>query len=298
MENQLENVAASLAATDASVDACDDDEEAAIDDAHERELSPEERGTRRRKWFARQIRKRLRNQKDAIIVITGERGSGKSMLSLQLGKDINPNFKIDEHVLFDPKLEQLHELVFKEKPQSVFVVDEAIRLAHSRQAMTARNIQIVEMVALIRYKTNCIIWNIPLFSSLDSALRNMTTFWVHVVARGRAVIFKGDPDPFSFDPYHFRQSSEILHNALGNNMALANMNELMNALREVPSYIGWLAFDDLPEADKTVYVASKKPYELHKTLEEKREQRKEDRRLSTSSDYEPGKRKSKRDYVV
>lgn len=269
----------------------------------ELELSPEEqqlpKGVQNRKAFVRMIRRRLRRQRDAVIFLTGERGVGKSMLSIQLGKEICERFEIPKDVLFDPSLQRLYELVFDSKPHSAFVIDECIRIAFSRQAMTARNQQLVELVALTRYKFHCLLMNIPLFANADSSLRGMATFWIHIPARGYAVIFAPSKDPFSRDPFSFRVSSEIIAKNIGDtHLATARLNDLLDAFRECPSFVGWFTFDDLPEADKAVYNANKKPYELRQTLEEKKEQRREDRRLSTSSDYTPGKRKSKRDYVV
>lgn len=281
------------------------------DDDVESELSPEElklpQGLQNQKTLARQIRKRLRNDKDAVVIVSGERGNGKSVLAMELAREINPNFDVSKHLLYDPDVKQLYDLVYNSPPYSVFVVDEAIRLAHSRTAMSLQNILLVELISLCRFKNHCIIFCLPLMGSIDSAVRSMCTFWLHVLRRGTAVIFKPDPNPFISDVFAMRQSSDILRAACGNeHLSLASLNELMNGLRDTPAWIGWLSFPDIDPETKAKYQAGKKPYQLRLTRVQEHEQRMqqklEEKTRARADEYESKpserKRRGKREYAV
>jgi adenylylsulfate kinase-like enzyme len=133
-----------------------------------------------------------KKDRDFVLVVDGEEGSGKSVLSMQLAKELDPNFTLD-NICFnaDQFLQRL-----KSAPKfSCIVLDEAFSSANSRSALTEVNRSLIGVATEMRQQNLFVIIVIPSFFDLDryfALWRCRALFHVYFKedgARGSYVIF-------------------------------------------------------------------------------------------------------------
>jgi hypothetical protein len=163
--------------------------------------------------------KRTQTRQDAVVAVSGERGIGKSTFSMVTSLVLNnripkgplPTFSWN-NICF--KYDTIGELVEKAGAEStqVYNIDEAIDVAHAKQAMSRLNIELSKFIQKARKNNNIYFWCIPDFKGLDSEIRNTAIhFWVHVFYRtdnperkrnmAFAAFFKPDMSPFNPDKW-------------------------------------------------------------------------------------------------
>jgi len=103
--------------------------------------------------------KRIRNNvlnkdRDFVLVIDGEEGSGKSVLAQQIADQLDEKFTI-ENIVFNA--DQFIERLKKAPKHSCIVLDEAYNSANSRSALTEVNKSLVNTLFLIRFISSTII---------------------------------------------------------------------------------------------------------------------------------------------
>lgn len=233
----------------------------------EEELSPEEEalreGEKNRLRLVKALRKRLRNDKDAVVVVTGERGIGKSVCSWVLSKEIDKNAKIDKNVLFDPQVSKLKDIIYGFPKFSATSVDELIRIGYRRNWFKQGNKLLVELYNLCRYQNQASILCIPNFNDIDSDLQDLVTFWVFVVNRGVCVVFRSDKNPFTSDKWHMRDNEKLLRDEFkGKPLHYFTDSEFIRALERVPNFVCWFTFPDFTLEEKAAYKQLKVPYEV------------------------------------
>lgn len=125
-------------------------------------------------WIAPIVKEQLTNIKrrvldkdrDFVLVIDGEEGSGKSVLAQQIGSFLDPAFTLDNIVftsdgflklIKDPKI----------KKGSCIVLDEAMAAASSRGSLSEVNRSMQAVASEMRQKNLFIIFCIPSFFDLD-----------------------------------------------------------------------------------------------------------------------------------
>lgn len=133
-----------------------------------------------------------KKDRDFVFVVDGEEGSGKSVLSMQLAKELDPNFTLD-NICFnaDQFLQRL-----KTAPKfSCIVLDEAFSSANSRSALTEVNRSLIGVATEMRQQNLFVIIVIPSFFDLDryfALWRCRALFHVYFQedgSRGKYVIF-------------------------------------------------------------------------------------------------------------
>ena len=107
------------------------------------------------------VRKRDR---DFVMVIDGEEGSGKSVLAMQLAKELDPSFTI-ENVVFNS--DQFLERVRNVKRFSCVLLDEAYSAANSRATLTEVNRSMVGVATEMRQQNLFVLIVLPTFFDLD-----------------------------------------------------------------------------------------------------------------------------------
>lgn len=118
-----------------------------------------------------QIWKKINNgqvKKDHFIVIVGNEGSGKSQLGLQMGAIIDPTFDINR-ICYSP--EDFIKRTLHSTPGESFLIDEGSMMLFSRQTMSKGNVNLVQIVQLMRQLRLCTIICIPTFEQLDGYIR-------------------------------------------------------------------------------------------------------------------------------
>lgn len=130
-----------------------------------------------------------KNDKDCIIAIDGEEGSGKSWLALQWAKYIDPSFNLNR-VVFTP--EEFRDAIYKAKKGQSIVFDEAFTGFSSRAGLSSVNKTLVSLMMQVRQKNLFIVIVLPTFFLLDKYISLFRTrILVHVYQnKGRRGFFR------------------------------------------------------------------------------------------------------------
>jgi hypothetical protein len=140
---------------------------------------------------------------DMLFVVDGPEGSGKSVLSQQIGKKLYRNFNID-CITFTPT--EFKNAILKANKFQCIIYDEAYAGLSSKGAMSIINRTIVKMLTEIRQKNLFIIIVLPTFFDLDKYV----AIW-----RSRALIHVYTGDSFErgfFAFYNVDKKKELYLN--------------------------------------------------------------------------------------
>jgi|TARA_Y100000310_G_scaffold3308_1_gene4236 adenylylsulfate kinase-like enzyme len=105
-----------------------------------------------------------KKDRDYVMVIDGEEGSGKSVLAQQYAKELDPKFNID-NICFNA--DQFIERLKKAPKYSCIILDEAFSSANSRSALTEVNRSLIGVATEMRQRNLFVIIVIPSFFDLD-----------------------------------------------------------------------------------------------------------------------------------
>ncbi len=113
------------------------------------------------------VKKRvLTKDRDFVMVIDGEEGSGKSVLAQQIATYFDPKFTIDNIVFTSDEFLKIIKDPKTEKGTCI-VLDEAFSAANSRSSLTEVNKAMIGVATEMRQKNLFIIFCIPSFFDLD-----------------------------------------------------------------------------------------------------------------------------------
>jgi hypothetical protein len=155
------------------------------------------------------IRQMLARDWDCAIAIDGFEGSGKSDLAMNLGKRVDPGFKIDrDHIVY--RYGDLIDKIYKLPKRSVIQHDEFGISALNREAMTKANRDLVKAMMVCRDQNQCLLLCVPSIWALDPYVRNhRLRYWFHIAdkeyrglpVRGYVEIRKAKPNTWGDEPY-------------------------------------------------------------------------------------------------
>jgi len=134
----------------------------------------------------------IHKDRDYVMCIDGEEGSGKSVLAQQVATILDPKFSI-ENITFNA--DQFIERLKKAPKYSCIVLDEAFSSANSRSSLTEVNRSLIAVATEMRQRNLFVIIVIPSFFDLDKYFalwRCRALFHVYFKkdgARGSYVIF-------------------------------------------------------------------------------------------------------------
>lgn len=106
----------------------------------------------------------INKDRDFVMVIDGEEGSGKSVLAQQIARKLDPKFCLD-NICFNA--DQFIERLKKAPRYSCIVLDEAFSSANSRSALTEVNRSLIGVATEMRQRNLFVIIVIPSFFDLD-----------------------------------------------------------------------------------------------------------------------------------
>ena len=110
------------------------------------------------------IRVVTKKDRDYVLVVDGEEGSGKSVLAMQLAKYLDPKFNLDRVVFNSDGFMK----AIKSIPRySCILLDEAYNAANSRAALTEVNRSMVAVGTEMRQRNLFVIMVLPSFFDLD-----------------------------------------------------------------------------------------------------------------------------------
>lgn len=216
--------------------------------------------------FLRGIAKRTENNMDAIVAVCGERGMGKSsygILSAVLLRQYGLDFNFSDIYYGADSLKTAVTRISTSK-RRVYVFDEIIDLAYSRNAMTTMNKNLARFFTKVRKMNNIIFLCIPRFRTLDPALRNdVVHFWNEVFWKSQAkdpsdrfamvALFRKDKNPLTDDPWG-------LDDRVMSKRRAYTPKDHLKVMKRVRSYVGNIAYPPLPAALEKAYVESSEDY--------------------------------------
>jgi nucleoside-triphosphatase THEP1 len=134
--------------------------------------------------FNEEVQDRIEHNKNALICVQGETGSGKSYLSLSLAEQLDPKFTI-ERVCFSYK--EFMELVQvgRFEKGSVIVIDEAGALLFSRNFNTIINKTIAIILQTFRQDNLIVFFNVPSIKFVDKVARSLFHYYIEPVGINR-----------------------------------------------------------------------------------------------------------------
>lgn len=162
------------------------------------------------KDFIGGIKKRVRNDWDIVICITGEEGSGKSTLAQILGFKLDKNFDQTKNIVYIPTPDNIKKIFNELKPYSVLLIDEASEVFYKMDFMKDFQKTLVKMYKRERKQNKITLLCLPSFIDLTKSMRNdRVKIWIHVFKRGLAGIFVKYPSLNNADPWmlkHYESS--------------------------------------------------------------------------------------------
>lgn len=105
-----------------------------------------------------------KKDRDFVMVIDGEEGSGKSVLTLQIAKYLDNNFTLD-NVCFNS--DQFIQRLKKSPKFSCIILDEAFSSANSRASLSEVNRSLIGVATEMRQRNLFVLIVIPSFFDLD-----------------------------------------------------------------------------------------------------------------------------------
>lgn len=139
----------------------------------------------RDKWLV-SLRAQPGRDNDAVIIVTGKEGVGKSTFARWLGRQLDRKFST-ERVVFSGA--DFMELAIRLAPGSVIVLDEATEGGYSRDAMTTRNKELTKFLMVSRQRNLISIILFPNIRWLDPYIsEHRASHWALIEKRGVALI--------------------------------------------------------------------------------------------------------------
>jgi len=222
-----------------------------------------------RKFVANIDKKFLKNDDDCPIAITGRERVGKSTLALEMAYLLlkQQKVRLQWNKIIENNIGYRHEEVIKKikalPEQSPFIADESIRGMYKMDFMSVQGREMVKMFSQIGMKNDLFLFNIPRFWDLLENIRNhRVKFWVHIVARGYAVVFLPDENQFISDPWNRTENEKTI--AFGTSLRKTRKKRLVSLFDEpmdiidlyskCSNYMDWFKFKPMPEKLFAPYV--------------------------------------------
>lgn len=130
--------------------------------------------------FITELRQKHIDDWDAVILITGDEGCGKSALGINLAVDLDTSVltSMEKHVVWSG--DDLNRLVFTSEPSAI-VEDEAGIDLFSRDFASSGSKSLVKMVMVMRAQNHIPILILPNLGWLDTYLReHRVKYWIKV----------------------------------------------------------------------------------------------------------------------
>lgn len=207
--------------------------------------------------LARLIRRRLKDDRDLVIIVSGDEGQGKSRFILELGKAIDPRFTPQNNIAYRGK--EIAEKFEKLNKYSVLDVDEAMKDFYKRGWMTKDRRKQNILFSRIREKNIATFLLIPNFWDIDPYYRNhRVRIWIHIPRRGIIIVSKKDDNPYALDKWHQRENEKIIRNMIFKKGH--SSEQLIRAMSKTVNFVYGFTFTPTDEQIWQDYLNKKKEY--------------------------------------
>jgi hypothetical protein len=149
-------------------------------------------------FIAQIARNRIKQNKNFILAVCGQTGSGKSFIALRLGEDIDPDFNI-KNVFFNPEAIFSILATDRPKPGTVLVFDEAGLGIGARDWQSQLNKDTSKLLQLFRFENLILIMTVPGLGFIDSQARKL----VHAYVEPKRIDYKNETCWYSYHNFQY-----------------------------------------------------------------------------------------------
>jgi len=210
----------------------------------------------------RTLRKKTREDYDAVVGITGDEGVSKSTLANHIGFDTDRAYTFEKNCLFSPDEQSMVDAIKKLPRFSTVNADEAIKILYKQQWWV--QVFINKFYRLCRQDNKISILCMPRFSEFNEGFRNHRILvWIHLLDRGIGVVFMKDWNPFSADPWHVKDNYNIIQKYTRRKKYFqVSVERKINILSKSSNFVDTITFPDLPKDKRIEYkvLAAKHKY--------------------------------------
>jgi hypothetical protein len=206
-------------------------------------------------YCARTLRKKTREDYDAVVGITGDEGVSKSTLANHLGFNTDKAYTFEKNCLFSPNEQSMVDAIRKLPRFSTVNADEAIKILYKQQWWL--QVFINKFYRLCRQDNKISILCMPRFSEFNEGFRNhRILIWIHLLDRGIGVVFMKDWNVFSKDPWNMKENEKLIQKYTKRQKYFqVSLERKINILKKSPNFVDSIEFPDLPEKLRIEYKA-------------------------------------------
>ena len=215
--------------------------------------------------FCRTTMRRVREDWDLCIGITGPEGVGKSTLAILLGLMMDEKFQLERNELFQPTSKEVFAKIENLPKYSVIIADEAIRILYKLRWSEKGQKYINTVYGIARQENHISVFCMPRFKDFNEYFRNhRLKVWIHVYARGKAIIFTPDENPFVDDPYWFKESMKYVDKAMRRLKSVKLTDKIVDkVISKCRCFLMVIEFPQLPEDIEINYKELKKTHKYY-----------------------------------
>ena len=160
-------------------------------------------------WFQDLIEWRRKDKRNTSIFVLGAPRAGKSYTALTLGEvtDSNGDFDVDNHLVM-----KTGEFVRKinEFPEGCNIVyDEAGAGHSSRRFMSKMNVMMNAVLQTFGSRYINVVWTVPNMKMEDITARQLCTFSIRMIARGKGIVYSHWSDVHTGKAYWRRLGNHV-----------------------------------------------------------------------------------------
>jgi len=211
---------------------------------------------------ARTLRKKTREDYDAVVGITGDEGVSKSTLGNWLGFKTDKNYTFEKNCLFSPNEQSMINAIRRLPRFSTVNADEAIKILYKQQWWL--QVFINKFYRLCRQDNKISILSMPRFSEFNEGFRNhRILIWIHILDRGIGIVFMKDWNVFTSDPWHMKENEKrIMKYTKRQKYFQVSLERKITILKKSPNFVDRITFPDLTRELRIQYktMAAKHKY--------------------------------------
>lgn len=204
---------------------------------------------------------------DSLILITADKGMGKSSAAIMIAREwmrmLGRKFDVKRHIAYN-NADVMRKIDLLEKFE-VIVCDEAVRFATATEWAKRENRELKKKLAQVRTKHLLYILCFPLkvYRVEKNYLDSFTNYWIDLYARGKGIIYVKDKNPAS-DTWRIKDFSK-----LGSYTEFSDMHKVEELLKRHPNFWSIIKFPKPPDwlYSKYMNVREKNVYDEDSVME-------------------------------
>jgi len=222
-------------------------------------------------YFAKEVRRLVREEKDCVIAITAYPGEGKSNLTSILGMLIDKLYDFDNNICFIPTSKDITERYMSLKMFSFLHIDEASRGLHKHKWHDKIQ-QTLNQLYDTERENHFLVTGLlmPRFQNFTENFRNFRIkYWIHIPVRGIAIFYKKDEDKDVKDPWHIEENYKAKLKAWrGQKVFQRDLGTIIRTEQRTPNYWFYCKVPVIPKEVWTIYQKLKHESRTKEKVEE------------------------------